>query len=205
GPQLPVELASFDYVIDDENRIRLSWTTASESDNAGFELQHAVSMRFDGSDVAPHEAPLLEWTVVDFIAGAGTTTQPQSYGYVVGPQDPGLHRFRLKQIDLDGAFQFSPQIEVTIEVPRELMLSPNYPNPFNPSTRFTFSVPSEGLAVVDVYNVLGQHVRRLFDQRAEPGRLYRLTFDADRLSTGDYVAVLRFNGRQIVRRMVLLR
>lgn len=201
---LPVELTRFDYVIGADRAVVLTWQTASESGNAGFEIQHALDRESSVDSNVPPKISFA-WTVVDFVSGAGTTDEESSYRYRVAPLDPGKHLFRLKQVDFDGTSTYGPVMDVEIEVPRQLALSPNYPNPFNPSTRLTFTVPLGGRAVVDVYNVLGQRVRRLFDRDAEPGRLYHLTFDARDLSTGDYIVVLGFNGRRISRRMVLLR
>jgi hypothetical protein len=195
--QLPVELTAFDALVDG-SEVVLSWQTQTETNNAGFDLEHQRL-----ADDETTEA--TDWTKLGFIEGAGTTTRPQSYAYRATDLDAGHYRFRIKQLDFDGTFVYSPIVEAVLEVPRQLMLSPNYPNPFNPSTQIEFTVPSEGRALVEVYSIDGRLVRVLYDAVAEPSRVYRLVFDAARLSTGEYVYVLKFNGRLVSQRMVLVK
>jgi hypothetical protein len=118
---------------------------------------------------------------------------------------PGLHRFRLKQIDFDGAFEFSPVVEAVVEVPRELSLSQNYPNPFNPRTNINFTVPASGQASLKVFSLLGRQVATLFDGRAEAGRLYTRSLEAGGLATGQYLYVLDFEGSKVTRTMLVVR
>ena len=57
--------------------------------------------------------------------------------------DPGSHRFRLKQIDFDGAFEYSSVVEAAVTVPDRFLIEPAYPNPFNPTTTLRFAVAAE--------------------------------------------------------------
>ena len=91
------------------------------------------------------------------------------------------------------------------EVPSELRLEQNYPNPFNPRTRIEFTVPEKGRAILKIYNVLGQEVATLFDQQAEAGHYLQTNFDAGGLAGGVYFSRLEFNGRQLVRKILMLR
>lgn len=88
-------------------------------------------------------------------------------------------------------------------VPHALVLQPNYPNPFNPSTHIAFTVPGAGQATLRVYDVLGREVAMLFDGPAEPGRRYEVTFQADGLATGVYLYALDFGGRRVAQTMML--
>ena len=103
---LPVELVAFDAVLDD-GAIRLRWETASEANNAGFEVQH-LSARTD-------DQPGMSWKPVSFVEGAGTVSEGRSYGFSIEKASPGMHRFRLKQVDFDGGFEYSPIIEVIVK------------------------------------------------------------------------------------------
>ncbi len=96
------------------------------------------------------------------------------------------------------------QVEVA-SAPRTLFLGSNYPNPFNPSTNIEFSVPTDGRAVLKVYNILGQEVVTLFDGEATAGRIMKTTFDASRLSSGVYFSRLEMAGQALVKRMVFLK
>lgn len=145
---LPVELVAFEAVIDTDG-VLLRWTTASETYNAGFEVQHAA----EGAG----------WAVLGFVGGAGTTAAPQHYRYHAADVVPGRHRFRLKQIDYDGTFEYSPQVEVAIGVMGTHQLSAAYPNPFNPQTAFSLAVGQVQEVRIEVYDVLGRRVALLHE------------------------------------------
>ena len=66
--------------------------------------------------------------------------------------------FRLKHVDLDGSFTYSPEVEVEIGVPQKFALHAAYTNPFNPSATITYELPREAQVRLRVFNVLGQHV-----------------------------------------------
>ena len=94
---------------------------------------------------------------------------------------------------------------VAASIPRELKLTNNYPNPFNPSTQIQFSVPKEGRATLKVYNLIGQEVATLFDGIAQSGQFITQEFSGNRLASGVYFARLQFNGSSLVQRMLLLK
>lgn len=76
--------------------------------------------------------------------------------------------------------------EIVGELPSAYSLEPSYPNPFNPSTSITFSVPATGHVVIRVFDILGREVTTLVDEVAAAGT-YRTTFDAGRLPSGAYM------------------
>jgi hypothetical protein len=86
--------------------------------------------------------------------------------------------------------------------PNELFLAPNYPNPFNPSTTISYSLPEGMHVTLTVINLAGQQVATLADGYQERG-VYRLTFKAANLPTGIYYAVLRAGEARQVQRMIL--
>ena len=90
-------------------------------------------------------------------------------------------------------------------VPEEFFLYEAYPNPFNPSTKISFTVPENGQTVLRVYDGLSQVVRVLFDGIAEKGRMYLTEFDASALPTGIYLARLEFGGKQMIRKVVFVK
>jgi hypothetical protein len=91
------------------------------------------------------------------------------------------------------------------EVPHEFVLAQNYPNPFNPTTQIKFSVALAGRATVEMFNVLGQKVKTLFNENAEPGRYYHLQFDGTNMASGVYFYRLQSGARLDTRKMVLLK
>ncbi|MBT3345830.1 MAG: hypothetical protein HN712_07875 [Gemmatimonadetes bacterium] len=89
--------------------------------------------------------------------------------------------------------------------PMAMALHRNYPNPFNPETRISFSVPDVGYATVVIHNALGQRVATLHDGPAETGRVYEVMFRAKGLATGIYFYALEFEGQRLTHSMMLVR
>ncbi len=179
---LPVELVAFDALVDGSD-VLLQWQTASETNNAGFEIQ-----RLSNNAGA-------EWAVLGWVEGHGTTLEAQHYTHRLEDLPPGAHRFRLKQIDYDGTFDFSPEVEVFIEIPGAYVLSDAFPNPFNPQTKFTLMLAAPQKVKVEVFDVAGRRVALLHEGLLEADRSHWFTFDARGLSSGLYfyrVAAERF-------------
>jgi hypothetical protein len=91
------------------------------------------------------------------------------------------------------------------EIPSELLISQNYPDPFNPSTIIQFTVPTNGRAVLKVFNVLGQEVATLFDGEVSAGRYHQVQFNASNLASGVYFSKLEFNGKMQMKKMLLVK
>ncbi len=81
----------------------------------------------------------------------------------------------------------------------------NYPNPFNPKTRIAFRSPKAGKAILNVYDVNGRLVQKLFNQRIKSNQLYQVDFDGTNLSSGIYFYRLNVNGHFTTGKMVLMR
>lgn len=90
------------------------------------------------------------------------------------------------------------------EVPQKVELSQNFPNPFNPSTSFEYSLTKTADVKVRVYDVLGRVVATLVDG-VQPANSYRLSFDASHLSSGTYIYRLETASETLTRTMVLLK
>jgi endoglucanase Acf2 len=86
----------------------------------------------------------------------------------------------------------------------EFSLAQNYPNPFNPNTQINFSLPQAGQVQLRVYNMLGQQVSVLVDERRNAGA-HSIRFNASALASGVYVYELRFNGSVLTNKMILLK
>ena len=80
----------------------------------------------------------------------------------------GTVLYRLKQIDYNGAFEYSEQVAVNLTfIPSEYYVSQNYPNPFNPSTTIKYSLPVESLVRINIYNALGEIIEELVSKVAK--------------------------------------
>ena len=191
---LPVELAAFDAVPQPDGAVRLTWSTASETNNAGFEVQQRT-----GTDGAFRE--------LGFVAGTGTTTEAQTYGFTVEDLPAGTHTFRLRQLDFDGQGTLSPTVETTIEVRGRYALTAPAPNPFAPgrASTMTLTVPETQRVTVAVYNVLGQRVATLFDGTLEANDARELTLPARGLASGVYLYRVQGEGFTATRRATLVR
>jgi hypothetical protein len=186
---LPVELAAFE-VLAHADGVLLTWSTFSETNNQGFAVEHQES----GG----------EFEKIGFVAGHGTSDVENRYKFEVTDLDPGLHRFRLKQIDFDGAFDYSPAVEATLTVPDLFVIDPAYPNPFNPSTTVRFAVAVEQQVEVTLINAAGQTVKTLYRRVAPADEMQTIMLDAAELPSGVYL--VRFEGAQgmsAVERIVL--
>lgn len=174
---LPAELVSFSVVVTGASA-SLHWQTLSENNNTGFTIQHT-----------PHVQEYnrrSNWQTLGFIEGHGTSTEAHTYRFTTEALPPGRHGFRLRQIDFDGSFTYSPELEVSIAVPEGYHLTPAYPNPFNPTTTFTLTVSQHQQAEVAVYNVHGQRVAHLHAGVLQAEQPYPFTFKAEELPSGIY-------------------
>ena len=184
---LPVELTAFDAVVD-ESAVSLVWQTASETNNAGFDVEQRIRGEFQK---------------IAYVQGYGTTTDPQSYTYRVENLGVGEHVFRLKQIDFDGTVSYSDPVAVSVRAADGLVLSEAYPNPFNPTTTISLTVAQTQQVRVEAYNTQGQMVSLLYNGMLDANASHRIGFDASNLPSGFYL--IRATGRhETVTQMVTL-
>ncbi len=194
---LPVELTAFTAIADGAT-VLLRWETASEVNNAGFEIQHRRA-------VEPLPATFLPWETLAFVEGSGTTAVPQSYRYRVEDLLPGRHRLRLKQLDFDGTFEYSPEVELAIALPEAFLFTAAYPNPFNPQTQLSLMVKRAQHVTVSVYDLLGRQVAVLFAGEMASKQARSLVFEASGLPSGTYVIQAVGETFTAVRSIVLLK
>jgi len=187
---IPVELADFDATVTGES-VRLSWTTASETGNAGFHVEHR------GPDAE-------RFSSTEFVEGHGTTDQPQRYRYRTGALDPGRHVFRLRQMDLDGTSTRSDTVTVRVRLAEAAEMTVA-PNPVQARATVSLRVRAKQDVTVTLYDVLGRRVRTVHDGPLVPGRDHTFRIDAAGLSSGPYL--LRTNGEhfQKTRRITVVR
>ncbi len=186
---IPVELVSFSANVG-ENSVRLEWTTATETNNSGFEIQKSDKNK--------------NWEKVSFVEGKGTSTEINSYSYVDNSVVAGTFFYRLKQIDFDGTVDFSSEIEVNVGTPVKYELAQNFPNPFNPTTNIRFSIPEQTNVKITVFTVLGQEVATVVDQNLEAG-IHNFAFEASNLNSGVYYYRIKTDNFVEVKKMMLVK
>jgi len=185
----PVELVSFSANAIG-NKIRLSWQTETEINNQGFDVQKSTDQN--------------EFFTIGFVEGHGTTTESQAYSYLDKNVFTGNYKYRLKQIDFDGTFEYSDVIEVEVASPITFSLGQNYPNPFNPSTTIKYSMPSSEFVTLKVYDVLGNEVAALVNEEKQEG-IFDIKLNATTLPSGTYFYQLKAGSFVETKKMILLR
>jgi hypothetical protein len=188
---LPVELAGFEATTD-EGAVRLSWTTASETNNAGFRVQRRV------------DAPAASWTTIGSVDGAGTTTQARQYQYTDAavPYEAAKIAYRLKQVDTDGSAHYTEAISVERRVDAVRLLG-TAPNPARSQATVRYALPERGDVTIRLYDVLGRQVRTVVQGERQGRHEQRL--DLDGLSSGVYVLRLRAAGETRTEKLTVVR
>ena len=188
---LPVELTTFTATTSGE-AVTLQWQTASETNNAGFEVERATG---DGA-----------FERIGFEPGAGTTAEAQTYRFTDAavPYEAGTLGYRLKQVDTDGAFEYSPTVEIDRSLPERMALLGNYPNPFRSQTALRYELPTASDIRIAVYNTLGQRVATLAEGQKAAGR-HVVTFAPRGLPSGTYFVQLRASGQMHTQQVTVIR
>ncbi len=189
---LPVELSSFNAKTIENSKVKLNWKTQTEIDNYGFDIERCVSGKES------------QWTKVGFIEGHGNSNSPKEYSFLDGnPTGGSKYLYRLKQVDNDGRFEYSAEVEVDV-LPSQYSLSQNYPNPFNPTTKINFSLPEKSSVRIVLYNSIGEEVSEILNSEYEPG-VYNVDLNASALSSGVYFYRIQTPNFSSVKKMILLR
>lgn len=184
---LPVELISF-TVGNVDNDVTLNWSTATELNNYGFNIERNV----DGT-----------WKNIGFVAGHGNSNSTKNYEYIDNPTLAGTYSYRLKQVDNDGTYEYSNVVEIDIVV-NSYTLFQNFPNPFNPETTIKYEIKNSGNVALKVYDILGNEVAILVNEHQTAG-IYYMGFDASFLTSGVYMYRLSVDNFVFVNKMTLLR
>ncbi len=179
--EVPVELTSFNANTD-KNSVQLIWSTATETNNSGFQIER----KLNGSN---------EWSNISFVSGKGTSTEASRYSYQDNGLVVGKYTYRLKQVDFDGKFEYSSIIEVDVNAPDKYTLYQNYPNPFNPTTTIEYSLPEKADVTISIYTAIGELVTTLVNGSVEAG-YQKVTFNAASLTSGTYIYQIKAVGSE---------
>ena len=170
---LPIQLASLTGIPVSGEGLLVQWSTLSETDTYGFEVQKSAT-QVGGYESIPGS----------FVQGHGTTTVPQNYSYTDKSPGTGVVYYRLKQLDLDGTIRYSDGVAVDVasgvtggEFPTEFSLAQSYPNPFNPSTNIKYGLPQKAFVTLEVFTTIGQRVATLVREQEEAG-YHEVAFNA---------------------------
>jgi Secretion system C-terminal sorting domain len=174
---VPVELISLSASVCGKSVI-INWTTATEKNNMGFEIQRS-------SDKS-------SFVKIGYVNGSGTTTELKRYSFADNNVLTAKNYYRLKQMDYDGSYKYSPVVEAEIGAISSYSLDQNYPNPFNPTTQIKYSLLSNSNVKITIFNALGESIKELANEVQQSG-VHIMNFNAAGLSSGVYFYSIQAN------------
>jgi len=189
--QLPVELTRF-TAVRTQGRARLEWVTASETNNAGFEVTH-------------RPASSSQWRVLEFVEAKPSREGATRYRYTTSRLDPGRHLFRLRQIDIDGSTSLSRVVEIQRSLQKAVSLSGVRPSPVRQRGTLVLRVGRRQHVTATLFDLLGRPVRSVVDATLAAGRRHELTVRARGLPSGQYVLRVRGADFSVTRRVTVIR
>ena len=191
----PVELITFTTSLINDNVV-ITWSTATETNNKGFEVERLQDYKI---------SRLQNWEKLGFVPGNGTTTLPNQYSFEDNSVEQGKYFYRLKQIDFNGGYNYSKEIEVDVNVPRKFSLEQNYPNPFNPATTIKYGIPKTAKVELKIYDFLGREIKTLVNNETKNPGYYEVQFNAGNLASGVYFYRLKTNEYIKTGKMLLIK
>ena len=159
-------------------------TSAQEYRFSNYSFSGYTTVKSAGSDLK------INATVGSTISGVS-----QSNGFMIRGNSNNCY-FLLSNSDIN-----IPEVKT---VPVRYSLDQNYPNPFNPTTVIKYSIPNEGMVIISIYNMLGQKVSVLVNEKKSPGT-YEATWDAGRFSSGVYIYYLTSGSYSNSKKLMLLK
>jgi hypothetical protein len=168
--------------------INLEWSTASESNNKGFEVQRSAN----GSD----------WNTIGFVPGVGTSSTLQKYHYEDRGLSPSKYYYRLKQIDFDGKFKYSSVINFNLVEKAGYSLEQNYPNPFNNRTMISYSVPRATKVRLTIYDLQGR-IMKVMEEGVKPAGKHTVELITGSMGKGIYYYKMDADEFSSTRKMIV--
>jgi len=191
---LPVELENFSFSIY-KDKVQLKWETITETNNFGFEIERKVMDK-------TMQNPL--WHKIGFVPGSGNSNIPLKYNFLDNNLHDGKTFYRLKQIDNDGTYKYSPIISVEYYLKLEYSLRQNYPNPFNPNTIIEYTIPEDSHVKIVLYDLLGAEIKTLKDEYVQAGH-YKLDVNFNNLASGIYLYEMKTNNFKQSKKLIYLK
>ena len=139
---LPVTFAAFNVELKNKNNAVLTWSTATETNNAGFDIEMSTDAR--------------NFTKIGFVEGKGDSKNLKQYDYTISDLAGGNYYFRLKQLDYDGEFDYSTIKALSVEDAGNVAFL--YPNPSNGILKFNAGVHQNEIFKISILNESGKEV-----------------------------------------------
>ncbi|MHB1687666.1 MAG: T9SS type A sorting domain-containing protein [Ignavibacteriaceae bacterium] len=199
GPVAPHIGSPTDGVKLQVNNPMLTWYLPTVGKNLSYDIQYSLKSDFSNPET---------------ISNLSNTQE------VISSLQPGeLYYWRVRSKTTDGAasvYSSSGSFYATGitgirngQVPYSFEVQQNYPNPFNPSTQIKFSLPKESIVSIKIYNMLGQLIKTLVDERKAAG-IYTVQWNGDnnfnqQVATGVYLYRVTAGENVAVKKMILLK
>lgn len=170
GSALPVELITFEGFVNNGN-IKLNWTTASEINNEGFEVEHSIDGR--------------NWNKLGFVHGNEHSIQMNKYYYVHEDPKRLIHYYRLKQVNFDGHFEYSNVLSINFKE-KSKRVGELYPNPSKTGLiNLDYYASNNEQIIVSAFDLTGKLISTQVQQVGEGNN--HLSFDFSNFNTGIYI------------------
>lgn len=188
GQALPIQMIYLQADPVDNSFIKVSWATAIEIDNDGFDVERST----DGQN----------WTILGFVDGHDNSTVQQNYYYNDLNVTPGvIYYYRLRQIDNDGDFEYTDIVSARLNVETAFTVKDFVPNPTMDRTSLVITGNREQLIEVAFYDVIG---RKVLSSTHTVGKGFnRFDFDLALLASGTYTAIISADNEVYTRKVVL--
>ena len=197
---MPVELSAMRAEVNNQTAV-LSWETTSETNNAGFHVEH---QRMSPGDTTATSTS-GEWTRIAFVQGNGTTDKPQTYRFKTEALEFGRHAFRLRQVDTDGSESITEPVEATVRLQKSYALEGPYPNPVRTRATLPLTVRDRQSVTMELYDALGRRVRTVHRGELPSQETMRLTLSVQSLSSGTYFVRIQGEDFTATERLTVVR
>jgi len=182
-PPLPVTQTAFDARVDGDH-IQLTWSTGSESQFRGFEIQQRAHSQ-------------TAFDPIGYVESGNPDEAETRFRYDIEHRNPGQYAFRIKMVDLDGAAFFGPVIEVTVPAGRgtgqaAFFIDGPYPNPAEDGGRIRLFLREAQHVRIVMTDLMGRAIQTIFDEGLEADEDRIIHFSSDGLASGTYL--LHING-----------
>ncbi len=194
---VPSGFLDFGATVDSSTKdVTINWGVNSEISISRYEIERSA----DG----------ISFTKIGNVNAVGNIDTTKRYTFTDPAQNLKSAKYRIVQITNDGAMEYSPAINVTITGIGENIISPfsysleqNFPNPFNPTTRITFSLAKKENTTLKIYDVLGREVDTLLNNELEAGN-YSVEWNSKNKSSGVYFYRLHTDKFSSAKKMILM-
>ncbi len=165
---LPVSLTNFNISPEKYSNV-ITWQTASEINNLGFNIYRSVS-----TDHAEQMVDAFSKINSEIIPGAGTSSHSHDYQFEDNHiASGGTYRYYLEDISISGEITVHDTLKITRAInPQKFKLNQNYPNPFNGNTTISFVLSEKLNLILEIYNSSGKKIRTLTKGMHEPGNYF---------------------------------